>query len=481
MAKARTVFLDQHEMDLIHAQSMESLQEIGIKVHSRPVLHMLEKNGARVDYTAMVAKIPEKMVNHALESVEKEFSLCARDSQRDLPVPTATFPWMTTSGLAVFFNDYEAGEYRDSTRQDIAAFTRLGDAVDSIDFLWTALTATDVPPLAHGPHELWVAMQNTTKHVQGVTAQSAEDAKVQIELAALIAGGKEELRARPLFSVIACPLAPLTYEQGSIEAQVELAKAGIPVASMSMSMGGASAPLTVAGMLVNANTENLGSLVISQIAAPGAPHIYCSESAPMDMMTGSMNYNAVEKSFLSIGLKQMAERYSLPALVADCGWGDEIEGGVSGLMTPVTQLVGIMGGSDIVTGMGSVDSAKGISLEQCVVDCYMWDLSKTYLDEVEISKEKIGLDVVREVGHGNHFLVHPHTLEHLRGELAFWDREKLDLLSMDKEELPAEANRIVRSLLDEHQVEPIADDLLEKGDAIIEKYEDAVTSPDRTT
>jgi trimethylamine--corrinoid protein Co-methyltransferase len=232
---------------------------------------------------------------------------------------------------------------------------------------------------------------------------------------------------------------------------------------------------------VNANTENLGSLVISQMAAPGAPHIYCSESAPMDMMTGSMNYNAVEKSFLSIGLKQMAERYSLPALVADGGWGDEIEGGVSGLMTPVTQLVGIMGGSDIVTGMGSVDSAKGISLEQCVVDCYMWDLSKTYLDEVEISKEKIGLDVVREVGHGNHFLAHPHTIKNLRGELAYWDHEKLDLLSMDKEELPAAANRIVRDLLDEHRVEPIADDLIEKGDAIIKKYEDAVNSPDLTT
>ena len=474
MAQTRTVFLDQHEIDLIHAQSIESLQDIGIKVRSKPVLHMLEKNGASVDYTTMVAHIPEHMVNQALESVQKDFSLCARDPQRDLKVPTQSLPWMTTSGLAVFVNDYEAGEYRDSTRTDIAAFARLGDAVDSIDFLWTALTATDVSPLAHGPHELWVTMQNTTKHVQGVTVQSAEDAKVQIELAALLAGGKEELRKRPLFSVIACPLAPLTYEEGSIEAQVELAKAGIPVASMSMSMGGTSAPLTVAGMLVNANTENLGSIVISQMAAPGAPHIYCSESAPMDLMTGSINYNAVEKSFLSIGLKQMADRYSLPSLVADGGWGREIEGGISDLMTPVTQLVGILGGSDIVTGMGSVDSAKGISFEQCIIDSYMWDLSKTYLHEVEISEEKMGLDAVREVGHGNHFLAHPHTIKHLRGELVFWEQEKLDFLNMDKEEMPAAANRIVKSTLDEHQVEPIADDIIAEGDVIIEKYEGRV-------
>jgi len=474
MAKAKTVFLNQQEMDLIHAQSIKSLQEIGIKVLSKPILEMLEKNGASVDYNAMVAKIPEKMVNQALESVQKEFTLCARDPKHDLKVPTKTYPWMTTSGLAIFVKDYETGEYRNSTRKDIAAFTRLGDAVDSVDFLWTALTAADVTPLAHGPHELWTTMQNTAKHVQGVTAQSSEDAKVQIELAALIAGGKEELKKRPLFSVIVCPIAPLTYEQGSVEAQVELAKAGIPVASMSMSNGGVSCPLPVAGMLVNVNTENLGSIVISQMAAPGAPHIYCSESGPMNMATASINYSSAEKSFLSIGLEQMAKRYNLASLVADGGWGDEIEGGISGVMTPVTQLIGIMGGSDIVTGYGSVDSAKGISFEQLIIDSYMWDCCKNYLYEVEISEEKAGLDAVKEVGHGHDFLMHPHTLKYLRGELSSWEREKLDLLEMDEQELPAEANKIVKSILDKHRIEPIANDLIEKGDVIIAKYEDKV-------
>jgi trimethylamine--corrinoid protein Co-methyltransferase len=133
-----------------------------------------------------------------------------------------------------------------------------------------------------------------------------------------------------------------------------------------------------------------------------------------------------------------------------------------------------MGGSDLVTGLGSVDSAKGISFEQLIIDSYMWDCCKNYLYEVEISEEKIGLDAVKEVGHGNDFLTHPHTLRYLRGELAFWEREKLDLLEMDDKEMPAEANRIVKSILDKHQVEPLANDLIKKGDAIIAKYEDIV-------
>jgi len=84
------------------------------------------------------------------------------------------------------------------------------------------------------------------------------------------------------------------------------------------------------------------------------------------------------------------------------------------------------------------------------------------------------LDAVKEVGHGQDFLMHPHTLKYLRGELSSWEREKLDLLEMDKQDLPVEANKIVKSILDKHQVEPLANDLIEKGDAIIAKYEDIV-------
>jgi len=152
MARIKTEFLNQREIGLIHDQSLQCLREIGIKVHSIPVLEILEKNGAGVDFDEMIAKIPESMVNQALESVQKEFALCARDPGRDLKIPTESVPWITTSGLAVFVNDYEAGEYRYSTKRDVAEFTRLGDAVDSLDFLWTALTARDVTPLAHGPH-----------------------------------------------------------------------------------------------------------------------------------------------------------------------------------------------------------------------------------------------------------------------------------------------------------------------------------------
>ena len=71
MAQAKTVFLNEQEMDLIHAQSIKSLQEIGIKVHSKPVLEILEKNGASVDYNTLIAKSLKKWLTRLLKAFKR--------------------------------------------------------------------------------------------------------------------------------------------------------------------------------------------------------------------------------------------------------------------------------------------------------------------------------------------------------------------------------------------------------------------------
>jgi trimethylamine--corrinoid protein Co-methyltransferase len=468
-------FLDEREQDLIHEQSLKWLKEIGVRIHSLSVLELLGERGAAIDRETRIAKIPKEMVEQALKTAPSEFTLCARDPKHDLAMPTRGAPHATTSGLAVFIVDLETGEYRSSTRSDIAQLSRLGDALEPIDFLWTSLTATDVPDLAHGPHEVWLTMRNTTKHVQGVTVQSAEDAKVQIELAALFAGGVEALKKRPLLSMIACPLAPLGFETGAVEAQVEFAKAGVPICSMSMSMSGGTAPVTISGTIVNANVENLASLVITQAAAPGAPHVYTSESAPMDMRTGAMNYSALEKTLFSIGLGQMARRYDLPCLVADIGFCDMLEGGVSPPPNLANQFLGVVCHTDIVTGIGSVDDAKGMCLPQMVVDAYIWEWLTGYMKQVEISEATIGFEAAAEVGPGSDFLRSKHTKKYLRSDLTFMDPTKLDLLSKDTAELVAESKSIAKTLLKEHAPPPPDEALVKEGDEIIRAYEKQVS------
>ena len=472
MAVARIRFLDKSEVEFVHAQSIKSLKELGVLVRSHKVLKTLESAGATVDYTSGIAKIPEKMVDEAIKKAPRRLRMCARDPKHDLQVPVESYPYVATTGLGIYMRDIDTGEKRPSTRKDIADFVKLGDALEPVSYCWTSLTATEVPQQAHGLHELWTAFQNTTKHVESVEVSSAEDSLRQIKLASFVAGGLDALRKRPIFSVICCSIAPLSFDEKAVEGMAELAKYGIPVASMSMSLSGGSAPVTMAGTIINANTENLASLCITQFTAPGAPHIYCSSSAPIDMRTGSINYMTAEPALISAGLGQMAEKYRLPSMVGDWGLNDKEEPGIPHSFTQVFGVVlTTMSGTDMAGGMGGLDAVKGGSLEQMVIDAAMWENLRVYMRKFIFNEETSALDVVKAVGHGNTFLTHPHTLKNFKKALNFWDPKKLEVEATLSSKMVPEAKRTAKQLLKEHQVPPIDKTALKQGDQLIRDFE----------
>ena len=475
MARAKMITMDQKEEDLIHEMSIKCLNEIGVCIHSEKVLKMLEKKGAVVNYDSMVANIPETMVNKALQSAPSRFTLYGRDSKHDIALPVDGPPKCSTSGLAVFISDLETGEERKVTKDDLSKFIRLSDALEGVGYVWTSLTLSDVPNMAHGAHEVWVTLQNTTKHVTSVSAQSQKDALMQIELAALVAGGKENLKKNPILSVVVCPVAPLTFEKGAVEAHVEFARAGVPISSMSMSMGGISAPVTAAGMISNNNTENLASLVITQTAAPGAPHIYTVESTPMEMTTASVNYRAPELPFIANSVAQMARRYQLPCETGSFGGSDKTIGMSKSYCETNTTTLSVMA-TDLVVGLGAINNALANSYEQLVIDAYLWDCYQAFLNNYEITEEKVALDVVKEVGHGKEFLQHEHTLANFRKELTIWDKKKLAMQTTQSDNMVPEAKAIAKDLIKKHVVPALDSEILEQGNAILDDYDKLVLS-----
>ena len=472
MAVLRTTFLEKEEEDLVHEESLRCLREIGVMVRSPSVLTMLAKAGADVDSKREVARIPESMVKDALRRAPKRIRYCARDPEHDFEIPARGIPFTATNGLAVHIADLETGVDQSSTREDIARFTRLADALDPVDYCWTSLTATDVPEMSHALHEVWGTFQNTVKHVESISVISAEDARMQVALAALVAGGREELRKRPILSVVSCPTAPLVFNRGPLEAQVEFARAGVPVLSMSMSLGGMTSPVTVAGTLANINAENLASLVIDQVVAPGSPHVYTSDSTPVDMRTGYIDYSATETPFVAAGAMQMARRYGLPCMVA--GWGITLGTriGLAESFSEVTAMaLSVLSGTDLSAGMGGMDHAKGGSYEQLVIDAAVWEHFRAFMREVSVTEETIALDVTRQVGHGNTFLKHMHTARNFRKELFFRNPKTLAWEATLSDRMVPEAREVARRLLRDHEVPALDADVRKEGDALIREFE----------
>ena len=475
MAVLKFGFMDKQEEEVIHAKSMECLERLGVLIHSQSVLKMLREAGADVDSKKSIAKIPEKMVKEAIKRAPKEITLGARDPRRDLRIPVQRYPFVSTAGVTVFMSDFETGKRRPATSKDLADFAHLADAMDPVDAFWPIVTTSDVPVHAQFANELWISLQNTTKHILGSAGSGTlgvPDAKTQIALGSTVAGSPEKLKRRPLFSVLSCIVPPLTFETGAVEAQVEYARAGIPIISMSMCMGGMTAPVTLAGTILTLNVENLASLVITQTAAPGAPHIYCSEATLGNVVTGLIGYRGAEAPMLFAAAAQMARRYGLPKMAGIIG----IDGDVPGVPIPYGELSSLMlstmSGTDLCSGIGGLDLDKGCSLEQVVIDSIMWDEYRAFMRGFPVTEESAALEVIERVGHANNFLTDPHTVKNFRSQM-FMRGKKTGLYGTTmSDKMVSDARDIVKKTLKEHSVEPLDKEIMTKGNQILRGYAD---------
>ena len=476
MASGHISILTTEEIGLVHENTLRILETPGIKVGSEAALRLLESGGADVDMGSMRARIPEELVKETVRKMPKEIVLGARDPKRAMRTPRRGPPFMATNGTAVYMTDLETGQKRPTQGKDLMDFMTLCDAVDGLDYVWPIVTAHDGPDHAHGLNELVISMKGTTKHIQG-EAMSAEEAKDMVEAAALVVGGEEVLARSPIFSVIQCPICPLEFEKGSVEAVIEFARAGIPVVSMSMALCGLTAPVTLASTISIVNAENIASFAISQLAKPGAPVVYSSESSAINMKTGEIHYGAREEALIAAAVGQMAKHYGAPTMVGSFGVG--LHGDGPGISVDPSELVFSamtnLSLTDFSSGLGGLDQAKGASLEQIVIDSDIWESVREVRSEVSFDEEHFAADLISSVGPGGSFLSVPHTVKNMRKELFLPDRERAALfgsyrLLNDQREMVRKARERAKKILATHRAEPIDKDVAGRMDGIVARH-----------
>lgn len=476
MASGQISILTKEETELVHENTLTILSNPGIKVGSERALSLLRDGGAEIDTGTMRASISEDMVKETVRRMPKEILLGARDPKRSMRAPRRGWPFMATNGTAVYMTDLETGERRPTQGSDLLNFMRLCDAVEGLDYVWPIVTAHDGPEHMHGLNELVISMKGTTKHIQG-EAMSADEARDMVKAAAIVAGGEDALSKSPIFSVIQCPICPLEFEKGSVEAVMEFAEAGIPVVSMSMALCGLTAPVTLASAISIVNAENLASFTISQLAKPGAPVVYSSESSVINMKTGEIHYGAREEVLIAAAVGQMAKHYGAPTMVGSFGVG--LHGDRPGISVDPSELVFSamtnMSLTDFSSGLGGLDQAKGASLEQIIIDSDIWESIREVRSDVRFDKEHFLNDLIASVGPGGNFLGVPHTIRNMRRELFLPEKGKAEVfesyrLVNDQREIVRKAKDRVKKVLATHRTDPIDSDTSKAIDGIVARH-----------
>ena len=471
MAKAVFDPLTREQENVVHSESIKILEEVGIKVTSPSLLKMLEDHGARVDQRLHVAKLSEGLVKKALSLAPKEFKMSGRDQAKDVSLPSAHGVQGVNDGQPTEVWDLATQTKRKSTMEDLVDLTVVCDAMSEVELYWPEVVANDLPPSVSNVHEYAASATYTGKHVQH-GAGDLVDAKYLIRIATAIVGSEKELARRPIISLTHTPITPLLYNQGDIEAAVMFAKAGLPVVHLSMAISGSVCPVTLAGTIALVNAENLGGAVITELAAPGAPILYSSESGPMDMRTGVFLSGSTEGALINAAGCQMARRYKLPSQVGGIAASGTVPGYEVGYQKAISALIPAMAGADQIVGIGGFDRSGCESVEQVVLDCELWRNVLRACRGIKIDRDTLAFDAISRVGPGGYFMKDIHTLKHFKSEVLL-PKIAMRPCPADSEEEPIRtaARDEVKRILKEHRPVPFDKSVKQEIKEILRQYD----------
>jgi len=472
MSKPRISFLSESEIEAIHDASLRVLEKTGIKVMSKPALDILKKAGAKVDYETNHATIHRNVVEEALKMAPRTIKYCARNPRHDFVLNKQESHFCATGGPP-FMVDWETGKRRYSTSEDIAQCATIADYLDHVDIIWPLGAGNDVPAPMRYIVDMCTSLRNSEKHFEG-DATTGKEAQYQIEIAAAIVGGREELRERPIFSHVICTLPPLCYDKGMTEASIELARAGIPVVVMPMPTAGGTGPATLAGTMVVNNAEFLGGLVIQEFASPGAPVVYAAAVGTIDFKTGS-NMPSPDSGLMHLALNQVAHYYDLPSEIGVTGGTtSKVLDTQAGYERARTILTNLSTTPDIALGMGGLEGARMTSAEALVIDNEIIDYALRFVEGFEVNDDTLAVDIIDKVGPGGIYLGEKHTVQHFRER---WMSRLSDISSYETWEkqgsrsIDEVAREKVREILATHKVAPLPEDVEKEIGLILKRAE----------
>jgi len=163
---------------------------------------------------------------------------------------------------------------RPPTLNDLYQIGRLVDTLDNIHFFLRPCIPTDIPQTAYDVNVFYAGLKATAKHVMA-GVNDVEGLHKILDLAAMVAGGLDKLKANPFISIItAFAISPLKLSTQSTLIMQECVRHQVPVALSSAPMAGSTSPLTMAGTLAQLHAEQLAGVTICQLTRPGAPILY---------------------------------------------------------------------------------------------------------------------------------------------------------------------------------------------------------------
>ncbi|MBQ2263352.1 MAG: trimethylamine methyltransferase family protein [Loktanella sp.] len=448
--------LTEEALQVIEANAETVLAEIGVNFVDNPAALDLWRNaGAQIDGERV--RIPRGLARKLCATAPAEFTQHARNPDRNVVIGGKNLVLAPVYGPP-FVRDAEGGR-RYATMADFEKFVKLGYMSKWLHHSGgTVCEPTDIPVNKRHLDMLLAHMVLSDKPFMGSVTEPSR-AQDSVEMCEILFG-KDFVRDNTVMTSLININSPLTFDSVMMGALEVFARHNQASIISPFIVGGAMAPVSVAGTLTQVLAEVMAGVAYSQLIRAGSPVIFGTFVASIDMNSGAPTFGTPEASQITYGAGQLARRMGLPYRSAGSFCGSKLPDAQAAYETANSLNMGLLSGVNFMLhACGWLEGGLVASFEKFVMDADQLGTLHHFARGVDMSENGQAMDALAEVGPGGHFLGCEHTQANFKA--AFWRSDLFDYKpfeTWDEEgarDTQALASLRVQKLIDTYQQPPL--------------------------
>ncbi|NOD93775.1 methyltransferase [Ruegeria sp. HKCCD4884] len=409
--------LSEEQLDQLHATSMRILSEAGIRVMGDNVMDLFEQAGALVDRDTKTIRIDESIVNEALKTVPKTFTLTGRNSDKRITLGGDHVNFGLVAGppnVHDCINGRRSGNY-----EDYCNFIKLAHHFNAIHLIGNQVTAPQEMPANNRHLDTYNANLSYSDLSFHATAIGRGRAMDGINMMAIARGiSLDQMRADPGLITIISVNSPRLFDDAMGDGLIAMAEHGQPVTITPFTLMGAMTPVTLPAALAQQNAEALFGVTLTQLVNPGTPVMYGAFTSNVDMRSGAPAFGTPENTKANMISGQLTRRYGIPYRTSNANASNVVDLQAA-YETMMATWGAVLGGANLVYhAAGWLEGGLTASYEKLVMDVEILQNMVEYLKPLKFDESELALDAIKDVPTGGHFFGTEHTME--RYETAFY-------------------------------------------------------------
>ncbi|MDH5528821.1 MAG: trimethylamine methyltransferase family protein [Paracoccaceae bacterium] len=413
--------LNEEALEIIERNAETVLEEIGVNFVENPgALELWKAAGA--DVQGERVRIPRGLARQLCKTAPSSYVQHARNPERNVTVGGKGLVLAPVYGPP-FVRDAEGGR-RYATIADFQKFVKLGYMSKWLHHSGgTVCEPTDVPVNKRHLDMLLAHMTLSDKPYMGSVTEPSR-ASDSVEMSKILFGDDFVDQNTVMTSLININ-SPMTFDGIMMGALEVYAKANQACIISPFIVGGAMAPVSVAGTLTQVLAEVLAGVAYSQLIRKGAPIIMGAFVTSIDMNSGAPTFGTPEASLITYGAGQLARRLNLPYRSAGGFAGSKLPDAQAAYESANSLNMGLLAGVNFMLhACGWLEGGLVSSFEKFVMDADQLGILHHLAKGVDVSENAQAMDAIREVGPSGHYLGCAHTQANFKE--AFWRTELFD-------------------------------------------------------